>query len=114
MSGSEDKTIRICDLVKRAAIQTFRREQDRFWVLAAHPNLNLFAAGHDNRLIIFKLERKRPAFSVYHTLYYVHDKYVGPTISTLLLILAYSAFVNLAAHTSHLALLVLILKEQLS
>lgn len=26
-------------------VQTFRRDHDRFWVLAAHPNLNLFAAG---------------------------------------------------------------------
>jgi coatomer protein complex subunit alpha (xenin) len=61
--------------MERTAIQTFRREQDRFWVLAAHPNL--FAAGHDNGLIVFKLERERPAFSVFQdTLYYVRDKYV--------------------------------------
>ena len=77
VSCGEDKTIRVWDLAKRAAIQTFRREQDRFWVLAAHPNLNLFAAGHDNGLIVFKLERERPAFSVFQdTLYYVRDKYV--------------------------------------
>jgi coatomer protein complex subunit alpha (xenin) len=77
VSCGEDKTIRIWDLTKKTAIQTFRREQDRFWVLAAHPNLNLFAAGHDNGLIVFKLERERPAFSVFQdTLYYVRDKYV--------------------------------------
>ena len=77
VSCGEDKTIRVWDLAKRTAIQTFRREQDRFWVLAAHPNLNLFAAGHDNGLIVFKLERERPAFSVHQdTLYYVRDKYV--------------------------------------
>lgn len=29
----------------RTGVQTFRRDHDRFWVLAAHPNLNLFAAG---------------------------------------------------------------------
>ncbi|KAJ3516748.1 hypothetical protein NLJ89_g923 [Agrocybe chaxingu] len=77
VSCGEDKTVRVWDLAKRTAIQTFRREQDRFWVLAAHPNLNLFAAGHDSGLIVFKLERERPAFSTFQdTLYYVRDKYV--------------------------------------
>ncbi|TFK26152.1 coatomer subunit alpha-2 [Coprinopsis marcescibilis] len=77
VSCGEDKTVRVWDLGKRTAIQTFRREHDRFWVLAAHPNLNLFAAGHDSGLIVFKLERERPAFSVHQdTLYYVRDKYV--------------------------------------
>ncbi|KDR80106.1 hypothetical protein GALMADRAFT_242343 [Galerina marginata CBS 339.88] len=77
VSCGEDKTVRVWDLAKRTAIQTFRREQDRFWVLAAHPNLNLFAAGHDSGLIVFKLERERPAFSVFQdNLYYVRDKYV--------------------------------------
>ncbi|KAF8625601.1 hypothetical protein AX15_005287 [Amanita polypyramis BW_CC] len=77
VSCGEDKTVRVWDLAKRTAIQTFRREHDRFWVLATHPNLNLFAAGHDSGLIVFKLERERPAFSVHQdTLYYVRDKYV--------------------------------------
>ncbi len=77
VSCGEDKTVRVWDLAKRSAIQTFRREHDRFWVLATHPNLNLFAAGHDSGLIVFKLERERPAFSVFQdTLYYVRDKYV--------------------------------------
>ncbi|GLB42351.1 putative coatomer (COPI) alpha subunit C-terminus [Lyophyllum shimeji] len=77
VSCGEDKTVRVWDLAKRTAIQTFRREHDRFWILASHPNLNLFAAGHDSGLIVFKLERERPAFSVHQdTLYYVRDKYV--------------------------------------
>ncbi|KAI0918559.1 hypothetical protein AcV5_002514 [Taiwanofungus camphoratus] len=77
VSCGEDKTVRVWDLTKRSAVQTFRRENDRFWVLAAHPELNLFAAGHDNGLIVFKLERERPAFSMHgDTLYYVRDKYV--------------------------------------
>jgi len=29
----------------RTCLNTFRREHDRFWVLAAHPTLNIFAAG---------------------------------------------------------------------
>ncbi len=53
-------------------MQTFRRETDRFWVMAAHPHLNLFAAGHDSGMIVFKLERERPAYAVHaNTLYYV-------------------------------------------
>ncbi|KAF8649608.1 hypothetical protein AX16_005698 [Volvariella volvacea WC 439] len=77
VSCGEDKTVRVWDLTKRTAIQTFKREHDRFWVLAAHPNLNLFAAGHDSGLIVFKLERERPAFAVHQdALYYVRDKYV--------------------------------------
>ncbi|KAG8856653.1 hypothetical protein FRB91_000492 [Serendipita sp. 411] len=77
VSAGEDKTIRVWDMAKRSAIQTFRREHDRFWVLVAHPELNLFAAGHDNGLIVFKLERERPAFTVYQDqLYYIRDKYV--------------------------------------
>ncbi|SNX86292.1 probable COP1 - coatomer complex alpha chain of secretory pathway vesicles [Melanopsichium pennsylvanicum] len=77
ISDAEDKTIRVWDMGKRTAVQTFRRESDRFWVLTAHPTLNLFAAGHDNGLIVFKLERERPAFSVHqNTLYYIRDKQV--------------------------------------
>jgi coatomer protein complex subunit alpha (xenin) len=75
LSDGEDKTIRVWDMTKRTAVQTFRREHDRFWVLTAHPTLNLFAAGHDNGLIVFKLERERPAFALSgNTLYYIRDK----------------------------------------
>jgi coatomer protein complex subunit alpha (xenin) len=75
LSDGEDKTIRVWDMTKRTAVQTFRREHDRFWVLTAHPTLNLFAAGHDNGLIVFKLERERPAFALSgNSLFYVRDK----------------------------------------
>ena len=77
ISDSEDKTIRVWDMSKRTAVQTFRRENDRFWVLTAHPRLNLFAAGHDSGLIVFKLDRERPAFATHgNTLFYVRDKHV--------------------------------------
>jgi coatomer protein complex subunit alpha (xenin) len=77
ISNSEDKTIRVWDMNKRTAIQTFRREHDRFWVLAAHPHLSLFAAGHDNGLVVFKLERERPAAAVVgDQVIYVKDKFV--------------------------------------
>ncbi|CED82220.1 coatomer protein subunit alpha [Phaffia rhodozyma] len=77
LSAGEDKTIRIWDMGKRTPVQTFRREHDRFWGLIAHPELNLFAAAHDNGVIVFKLERERPAFSLYQEkLFYVREKTV--------------------------------------
>jgi coatomer protein complex subunit alpha (xenin) len=45
LSNGEDKSIRVWDMTKRVAINTIRRENDRFWILAIHPSLNLFAAG---------------------------------------------------------------------
>ncbi|EMR65292.1 putative coatomer subunit protein [Eutypa lata UCREL1] len=65
LSCGEDKTIRVWDLQKRTAVQSFKRENDRFWVIAAHPEINLFAAGHDNGVMVFKLERERPASTVH-------------------------------------------------
>ena len=60
------------DLNKRTSVQSFKRENDRFWVIAAHPEINLFAAGHDNGVMVFKLERERPASAPYqNTLFYV-------------------------------------------
>ncbi|KAJ3044580.1 hypothetical protein HDV00_001506 [Rhizophlyctis rosea] len=77
ISDSEDKTIRIWDTQKRTALQTFRREHDRFWIMAAHPELNLFAAGHDSGLLVFKLERERPAHAVHQNqVFYVKDKFL--------------------------------------
>ncbi|XP_069119880.1 coatomer subunit alpha-like isoform X1 [Argopecten irradians] len=77
MSNSEDKSIRVWDMSKRTGVQTFRREHDRFWIMAAHPNLNIFAAGHDSGMLIFKLERERPAYAVHNNiLYYVKERYL--------------------------------------
>ncbi|KAM7379705.1 hypothetical protein PAMP_005239 [Pampus punctatissimus] len=77
LSNSEDKSIRVWDMSKRTGVQTFRRDHDRFWVLGAHPNLNLFAAGHDSGMIVFKLERERPAYAVHgNMLYYVKDRFL--------------------------------------
>ncbi|XP_062572484.1 coatomer subunit alpha-like, partial [Saccostrea cucullata] len=77
LSNSEDKSIRVWDMSKRTGVQTFRREHDRFWVMAAHPTLNMFVAGHDSGMIVFKLERERPAYAVHNNvLYYVKDRYL--------------------------------------
>ncbi|KAK6115282.1 hypothetical protein DH2020_007551 [Rehmannia glutinosa] len=77
VSNSEDKSIRVWDATKRTGLQTFRREHDRFWILAAHPEMNLLAAGHDSGMIVFKLERERPAYSVSgDSLFYVKDRFL--------------------------------------
>jgi coatomer subunit alpha len=75
ISDSEDKSIRVWDMTKRTCLNTFRREHDRYWVIQSHPTLSLFAAGHDNGMVIFKLERERPAYAVYNNfLFYVKEK----------------------------------------
>lgn len=47
ISNGEDRSIRVWDMTKRQCLFTFRRDNERFWIMAAHPTLNLFAAGHD-------------------------------------------------------------------
>ncbi|KAK9473335.1 coatomer WD associated region-domain-containing protein [Dipodascopsis tothii] len=74
ISVGEDKTIRTWDLNKRTSVQSFRRESDRFWVIAAHPEINLFAAGHDSGVMVFKLERERPANVAYQNLLFYINK----------------------------------------
>ncbi|KAF1334423.1 Coatomer protein complex, partial [Globisporangium splendens] len=77
ISNSEDRSIRVWDISKRMGLQTFRRENDRFWILQAHPTQNLLAAGHDSGMIVFKLERERPAMDIHEgRAYYVKERYV--------------------------------------
>lgn len=77
VSNSEDKSIRVWDVTKRSGIHTFRREHDRFWILASHPEMNLLAAGHDSGMIVFKLERERPAFAVSgDSMFYAKDRFL--------------------------------------
>ncbi|EEP82726.1 coatomer alpha subunit [Uncinocarpus reesii 1704] len=72
LSVGEDKTIRVWDLNKRTSVQSFKRDLDRLWVIAAHPEINLFAAGHDTGVMVFKLERERPASTMHQTqLFYI-------------------------------------------
>eukprot|EP01062_Namystynia_karyoxenos_P031470 TRINITY_DN23359_c0_g1_i1.p2 TRINITY_DN23359_c0_g1~~TRINITY_DN23359_c0_g1_i1.p2 ORF type:complete len:1255 (+),score=571.61 TRINITY_DN23359_c0_g1_i1:138-3902(+) len=75
VSNSEDRSIRVWDVKMRSAIHVLRRDTDRFWVLAVHAEKNLIAAGHDTGMIVFKLERERPAMqTVGNTLYWVRDR----------------------------------------
>ncbi|GAV50250.1 hypothetical protein ZYGR_0U01060 [Zygosaccharomyces rouxii] len=65
ISVGEDKTLRVWDLDKRTPVKQFKRENDRFWLIAAHPHINLFGAAHDSGIMVFKLDRERPC-SVIH------------------------------------------------
>lgn len=79
ISCAEDKTVRVWDMSKRNLMSTYRREQDRFWTVAAHPERSLFAAGHDTGLILFKLEKERPAYTPHlesSSVLYLKDRYI--------------------------------------
>lgn len=76
ISVGEDKTIRTWDLNTRTPVKQFKRENDRFWLIAAHPNINLFAACHDSGVMVFKLDRERPASTVVQgNLLFVNNEY---------------------------------------
>lgn len=77
ISNGEDRSIRVWDMTKRQCLNTIRRESERYWVLTSHPTLNLFAAGHDTGMVVFKLERERPAYAVHgNSLYYVKNRFL--------------------------------------
>jgi coatomer protein complex subunit alpha (xenin) len=78
VSCAEDKTIRVWDMSKRSLISTYRKEQERFWIVTSHPERSLFAAGHDNGLILFKLEKERPAYAPCdnQSVFYLKDRYL--------------------------------------
>ena len=62
LSVSEDRTVAHHDRVFRALkSRTIRKSSERFWAVSQHPRDALYAAGHDRGLIVFKLERERPA-----------------------------------------------------
>ncbi|KEG08003.1 putative coatomer alpha subunit [Trypanosoma grayi] len=81
ISNSEDRTIRVWDVKARNPIMVFRREADRYWILATLPEKNLIAAGHDSGMQVFKLFRERPAWIlngkllhyIYENTLYSHD-----------------------------------------
>mmetsp|Transcript_5230 Transcript_5230/g.13004 ORF Transcript_5230/g.13004 Transcript_5230/m.13004 type:complete len:1219 (-) Transcript_5230:59-3715(-) len=75
ISNSEDRTIRVWDVTKRTGIHTFRRENDRFWIITAHRTSNLIAVGHDAGMVVFKLDCERPlAMCNGSQLYIVQDR----------------------------------------
>ncbi|KAL8441569.1 hypothetical protein Emag_007062 [Eimeria magna] len=76
ISNSEDRTIRVWDVTRRTCLHTFRRDSDRFWVLAAHQTSGALAAGHDGGMVVFKLATERPPASLWtgHELLYIADR----------------------------------------
>lgn len=95
ITDAEDRTLRIWDCSGSTGTSSssssfssrgkctlsIKKDNDRFWCLAAHPEMNIFAAGHDNGLIVFKMNRERPAYTLTpdavssgDCLYYVRDK----------------------------------------
>eukprot|EP00929_Paragymnodinium_shiwhaense_P101409 TRINITY_DN644_c0_g2_i1.p1 TRINITY_DN644_c0_g2~~TRINITY_DN644_c0_g2_i1.p1 ORF type:complete len:1222 (+),score=326.60 TRINITY_DN644_c0_g2_i1:199-3864(+) len=75
LSNSEDRTIRVWDVTKRTGIHTFRRENDRFWIITAHRTSNLIAVGHDAGMVVFKLDCERPlAMAHGGNIYFAQDR----------------------------------------
>ncbi|CAJ1023095.1 WD domain, G-beta repeat/Coatomer WD associated region/Coatomer (COPI) alpha subunit C-terminus, putative [Leishmania lindenbergi] len=72
VSCAEDRTIRVVHMSSGATVQTFRREVERYWIMASDSVHNLIAIGHDTGLQVFKLTRERPAFGIHNAteLYY--------------------------------------------
>ncbi|ODM90352.1 Coatomer subunit alpha [Orchesella cincta] len=72
---SEAKSIRVWCNNRQSCLLTFRKDHDRFWMLEAHPTKNMFAAGHDSGMMIFKLDQERPAFAVHgNIIYYIKER----------------------------------------
>ena len=60
---------------RRLSIHTTRKDTDRYWIMAAHPTLNYFAAGYDQGMNVFKLEKERHAsVRIGSSLFYVKQK----------------------------------------
>ena len=73
-------------MTQRVPLQTIKRPDDRFWILACHPKQSYIAAGHDTGMFVFKMYRERPAFTVDgEFLYYTKGKCVPAMLVVLLL-----------------------------
>lgn len=64
ISAGEDRTIRVFSFLSGNSLMVFRRDVERYWILAVDPERNLIAAGHDAGLQVFKLFRERPASTI--------------------------------------------------
>lgn len=74
-SNSEDKSFKVWDLNRRICIDTIKKENERYWIIATHPSQAYFATGHDKGMSIYKLERERyEACRDGNSLYFVKNK----------------------------------------
>lgn len=49
---------------KKTLIDTIKKENERFWILSAHPNINILGAGSDAGSLFFNLARERIHFVI--------------------------------------------------
>ncbi len=59
ISNSNDKILRVWNINNNHPPLTFRNNNNRYWILAAYPRLNSFAAGYDNGMLIFNYHVKK-------------------------------------------------------
>ena len=58
-------------------LDTFKKENDRFWILAVHPELHIVGAGSDSGMALFNLQSERVAATLLNNgndLFYAHKK----------------------------------------
>ncbi|UKK02284.2 coatomer complex subunit alpha [Theileria orientalis] len=67
LSTSEDNSIRIWDLNTYTLVHTYLMDEDRFWAISKSRHSNYITAGHDSGLIVFKLYKERPLFTLNQT-----------------------------------------------
>jgi len=67
ISASEDFSVRIFDGNTYKELAKHDIPGSRFWCLASHPRDALFAAGHDQGFIVFKMNKERTPFDVQGT-----------------------------------------------
>ena len=78
ISNSEDKTLRVWDLNKKVTVDKITSENNRYWILGAHPSIFLFAAGSDNGLTVFKMENTRiPSAAVANNVLFYFNNFIG-------------------------------------
>lgn len=57
ITNSEDKTLRIWNIESKTEIITEKKAKSRFWILATNKIGSLLAAGHDEGLDIYQLNK---------------------------------------------------------
>lgn len=74
LSCSEDQTVRVWDSKRFVHLSKYKSEGNRFWCVAAHPVKPIFAAGHDNGLVIYSVTKNAPAYdTVDGNIYYYKE-----------------------------------------